>query len=182
MTEQNNDSQRIREDEFFRLFVAHQKQIYTFILVMVQNTSDADDIFQETMAVMWRKFDQYQPNTSFAAWGTQIAKYHVLSHRRKQGRQAQHQFSDDVFLLLLDSYQAKEEQVDERLNALQRCVGKLNERARLMIHMRYEKEIPVRTIAEHFSVTVQNVYQAMNRINAVLLRCIRRTISAGESS
>ena len=38
--------------EFVRLLLANQNRIYAFILTLVSNWSDADDVMQETAEVM----------------------------------------------------------------------------------------------------------------------------------
>ncbi len=58
-----------RGERFMRLLLANQQRIYGLILALVPNWNDADDIMQETSAVMWAKFDDYEAGTDFAAWG-----------------------------------------------------------------------------------------------------------------
>ncbi len=51
-------------NEFLRLIMANQKPIYALILGMIPNRDDAEDIFQETVLVMWSKFDSFERGTS----------------------------------------------------------------------------------------------------------------------
>jgi len=46
-----------------------QKGIYAFILFLLISPSDADDILQETLTVMWKKFDEFESGTSFCGLG-----------------------------------------------------------------------------------------------------------------
>ncbi len=41
-----------KTNEFLRLLMAHQRRIYAFILTMVPNHGDAEDLFQETVLLM----------------------------------------------------------------------------------------------------------------------------------
>jgi DNA-directed RNA polymerase specialized sigma24 family protein len=43
----------------------NDKSIYVYILSLVSNTNDADDIMQETAAVLWRKFSEFNPDMAF---------------------------------------------------------------------------------------------------------------------
>ncbi len=61
--------------EFLRLFVQHQQEIYAYILTLVPHIHDADDLFQEGTAVMWKKFDQFESGTNFAAWGVKVMRF-----------------------------------------------------------------------------------------------------------
>ena len=75
--------------------MSNQKRIYAFILGMVPNYQDAEDLFQETILVMWSKFDQFQRGTSFASWGATVAKYQILNARRRKTAQNL-QFNPDI--------------------------------------------------------------------------------------
>lgn len=54
------------EEEFTRLLVQNQKRIMGLILALVPNGPDADDILQETCAVLWRRFVEFEPGTNFS--------------------------------------------------------------------------------------------------------------------
>ena len=64
--------------------MANHKRIYAFILGMVANYQDAEDIFQQTILIMWSKFDRYERGTSFTSWGATVAKYEILNARMVQ--------------------------------------------------------------------------------------------------
>ena len=74
-------------DDFVELFVAHERRILSFVASLLPNLADAEDVLQEVSRVLWEKFDEFQPGTSFSAWAFQIAKLKVLEHRRRQSRQ-----------------------------------------------------------------------------------------------
>lgn len=59
----------LQDDRFLRLLLKSQSSIYAFILVLVHDQNDADDIMQETVTLMWRKFSTFEPGTNFTAWG-----------------------------------------------------------------------------------------------------------------
>ena len=50
------------------IWVQNQRRIYGLILALVPNGPDADDIPQETCAVLWQKFDEFDPGTNWADW------------------------------------------------------------------------------------------------------------------
>src|SRR5262245_63568369 len=75
-----------REERFLRLLLAHQRRIFAYVLALVPHWSDAEDIVQETCAVLWRKFDEFVPGTDFNAWALSIARYQVMNFRKKQRR------------------------------------------------------------------------------------------------
>lgn len=166
-------------NEFLRLLMANQKRIYAFILGMVPNHQDANDLFQETVLVMWAKFDSFTRGSSFSAWGTTIAKFQILSVRKRYSRRT-FQFNDAARELLQAESAQFVEQIDSRMHALRDCVAKLSERDYELIRMRYEDEVAIRAIADRMGRSVQSVYKKIARIHDALLRCIRRAISSEE--
>jgi DNA-directed RNA polymerase specialized sigma24 family protein len=52
----------------------------------VPHVHDADDLFQNGVTVMRRKFDPFEPGANFAAWGVLIMRYEILVYRRSLAR------------------------------------------------------------------------------------------------
>ena len=113
-----------KTNEFLRLLMANQKRIYAFILAMVPNHQDADDLFQETVLLMWSKFDSFTQGTSFVAWGCTIARYQILSVRKRHSVRSI-RFSEAAMELLYRESDPFLEQMDSRTQALRTCIGKL---------------------------------------------------------
>lgn len=166
--------------QFLSLLMASQRQISSYIGVLVPDFHDADDIFQQTIAVMWEKFSQYRPGTDFAAWGIRIAYYNILRYRREKGRFKVH-YSDSVFQSFCEVMEKKYTQTDEKLSALRHCLQKLSSPDRQLLHLRYGMNQAVQRIAEQYHQSAQSVYRALTRVHLILLRCIRRALSGEEA-
>ncbi len=163
---------------FLRLFVAHQKSIYAYILAMVHDYVDAEDILQETSVIMWEKFGNYQPDTDFIAWGITIARFQVLKYTKLRSR-SKVQFNNDVLKAIEDCTESQLAHIDRRMQALRHCRRKLNEQDRTLVEMKFDRGIPLKKIAENTGRSIHAIYKKMSRIQDVLLRCIDRTINAG---
>src|SRR5262249_54956902 len=46
---------------FLPLFLQNQRRLYAYILTLLPNRADADDVLQEASLVMWDKFDERAP-------------------------------------------------------------------------------------------------------------------------
>ena len=57
--------------EFLRLFSQHSRRIYQFILTLTMNHVDAEEVYQNTCVVLWRKCDKFDPDGYFYAWAAQ---------------------------------------------------------------------------------------------------------------
>src|SRR5437870_13081465 len=71
---------------FLRLFLQNERRLYAYILTLLPNRSDADDVLQEASMVMWDKFDDEHPPDNFAAWGCRISYFKVLDFCKKRQR------------------------------------------------------------------------------------------------
>lgn len=168
-----------RNDEFLCLFLANQRRIFTFILMMVPNRSDAEDLMQETTSWMWSHFDEYTPGTNFGAWGIQIARYKILKlNNQRQNHRLK--FSVDVLRLIDDQSEEVYEKTSPRMDALQRCLLNLNDRDRQMLYFRYEQGLTVKKLAQLADRPIQGIYKTMARIHRLLLQCVRRTLALEE--
>ena len=79
-------SDNSKTDEFVALYTNSQRQIYAYIRSQVLSPFDADDILQETSAILWRKFDEFRQGTDFVRWACRIARLEVLTYHRHHKR------------------------------------------------------------------------------------------------
>jgi RNA polymerase sigma-70 factor (ECF subfamily) len=180
MTRANGKDPRIdleREEGFLKLFLVHERRIFAFIMALVPVWSDAEDLLQETSVVMWRKLDDFEPGTDFAAWALSIARYQVLNFRKKQKRERV-LFNDATLEKLADQMAMLSQDIDARRDALENCLRRLNARDRELIQLRYQTGANTQGVAESIDRSIQAVYKALNRIHGQLLLCIRRTLAA----
>ena len=54
-----------RTREYLRLLGQHERRLLGFILSLVPNWADADDIAQEVKIRLWEQFDKYDPAKDF---------------------------------------------------------------------------------------------------------------------
>lgn len=167
-----------REEQFLQLFLAHERRIRGFILALVPNWSDADDLLQETSAVLWRQLDSFEPGTDFAAWALSVARYQVLNYRRRERTRAA-RFSDRTFEALLDLAARSSSSSDARRDALEGCLAKLGESERELIRLRYQSDATTQAVADQLGRPMKAVYKALNRIHDALLQCVRRSLGTG---
>jgi RNA polymerase sigma-70 factor (ECF subfamily) len=168
-----------KTNEFLRLLMAHQRRIYAFILTMVPNHGDAEDLFQETVLLMWSRFDSFTRGTSFAAWGITVAKYQILSLRKRHATRGA-LFSEAAAELLRNESDRFLEQTDVRMQALRQCIDKLGPQDYELIRLRYRDEVTIENIARQMGRSVQGIYKRVVRIHEALLRCVRRALSEEE--
>ena len=87
--------------EFLKRFLPAERRIFGYILTLVPDRADADDLLQETSLAMWEQFDPGDPPRDMLAWGCRIAYFQVQHHRRAWRRRMQ--FSDRLVRRLAES-------------------------------------------------------------------------------
>ena len=167
--------------QFIELYSREQKKIFLYILSMVHRQSDAEDILQQTASEMWRLFDDFEKGTNFAAWGIAIAKYRILSFRKKQSKNRLF-LSQKVYEKVAQELLNAENGSDNRKNALQGCLKKLKESDRKLLSMHYEDRLSYQKIAEQLDLSKSGIYKVMARIHTNLQRCINRTLLIWETN
>ncbi len=182
-----NDSGDSARDErvhrFMYLYTAHSRRIYGYILCFVPHWADAEDLLQEISAVMWSKFDQFEPNTNFMHWALKIARYVIANHQRKvQTRKRFIHLSPELLDSIAQTAQTSDLfQQDCRLDALQHCVKKLKERDGRIIQWRYEKGLSAQKIGKRLGRGGDAVYKSLSRIYQMLLICIERRLTTEDA-
>jgi len=168
-----------RTQTFVALLLKAEPQIYAYVRAQVFNRSDADDVFQETAAVLWEKFDDFTPGTNFTAWGYQIARNKILQHFRSQHRRGQ-SLSEAVIELLAAKSVALGTQLDDRRAALTECLKKLPVADRDVLERSYEPGVTIRDVAETVGRPYDTVKSILKRSRQALHACVQRTLAAEE--
>jgi RNA polymerase sigma-70 factor (ECF subfamily) len=163
---------------FLRLFLLNQRALYAYVLTLLPNRADADDVLQETSLVLWDKFDANQPPGDFLAWGRRIAYHKVLDFYKKAGR-AQARLSR-VFVERLSETaagQASELRLEERRAALAGCIEKLTPRDRDLLNRRYADGATTQTASQQLGRSVEAVYKALAKLRQSLFDCVQKTLA-----
>ena len=62
-----------RQQEYLRLFLAAERDVLRYVLSIVPNANDAEEIVQQTAVVLWEKFGDYDPSRPFTPWACRFA-------------------------------------------------------------------------------------------------------------
>ena len=167
-----------RNELFVELFSSNYSRIMSFIYTLAPNTSDAEDIMQETAKVVWEKFDEFEVGTNFVSWAVTIAKYQVLSYRTRYNAKVPLNSS----LIETLSQEAKDpiSGGHARLDALRKCIQLLTQKDRNLIRCRFEKQMTANILSKQIGVAMNTIYRNESRILSLLMNCVRKHIGMGE--
>lgn len=166
-------------DSFVAELTSAQTSVYGYILSILPDRSMAQDVLQEVNMTAWQKRADFMAGTSFFAWASKIAYFHVLSHRRKMSRDRL-VFDDDVLDYLAERQLEREEEVNRRAVALKACLQKLPAAQKQLVEQRYAPGGSVQDIAAKAGKSVGAISQTLYRIREGLMKCVEQTLATEE--
>ena len=165
-----------KTEQFVRLLVAHEQDLYAYTFSLLPNYSDATDVMQEAAVGMWQHFDQYDSGRPFFPWASRFAYFAVLTFRNKV-KHSRRFLSDQALEVLAEDYRQNQADLSPRLEALAVCLEKVPAPVRRLLEMRYEKGQTVQDIARRTGRSVHTLYKAFEKARHWLLDCINQTLA-----
>ena len=153
------------------LMTRHQRQIFSYIYVLVPNRPDAEDLLQETSLVICEKFNEFKEGTDFVAWACQIAYWRIRYSRQKFAR-SKVVFDQELVDVLAKTTSEMADELDQRHEALAQCLQRLHPRDRELLMRRYEPGGSVEEAARRSGRKLQTAYKALSRLRKMLSDCI----------
>ena len=176
-----NEPDRSNPDKnklFLRLFLQNQRRLYAYVLTLLPNRADADDVLQETSLAMWDRFDVGGPPTDFLAWARKVAYHKVLDFYKKAQR-TQARLSRVFVERLAESASTQSEtlQLDDRREALSACIERLTPRDRDLLMRRFADGATTQSTSQQVGRSVDAVYKALAKLREVLFQCVQKKLA-----
>jgi RNA polymerase sigma-70 factor, ECF subfamily len=176
MAEERNTD---RLDEFVRLLMEHDRGMMLFILSLVPNWDDAEEIRQETNVKLWQEFGSFRSGSDFGKWSRTIARYEALNFKNRKHRGWGRMSQKSVDLLTADV----EEIVDvskKRQSTVAECVDELSPFSRKLVRLYYTVGRKMREIAGELCCSPDAAYKALQRARIELRQCVDRKLGEGD--
>lgn len=171
------ESQSTKATRFTELLHGSRGRIFGYIYSLVHNQADTEDLFQETAAQLWKKFDEFDRQGDFGRWATQFAHYTVLNFIRVNSRRRTY-FSEELLEQIAKVHeQEATELYVSRTEALNQCFERLPKKDQQLVESCYAGGRTMKEVAVERRRTVNAIYQAMSRIRRLLLECIEKTLA-----
>lgn len=172
---------RLEQNDFLRILLKSERAILRYVMAIVPNASDAQEIFQETAVALWNHIEKYDPNRPFVPWACRFAANKAKEHLRKQG-QWKGFLDEDVATMLLERRAENSSDLDRRVEPLRDCVSELPPRNRMLIEKYYFEQTPLEGISREVGRSNDALYKSLQRIRSVLMECVNGKLVSGEAS
>ncbi|WP_237564849.1 sigma-70 family RNA polymerase sigma factor [Blastopirellula marina] len=169
------DVDQQKHQRFAELFVRNEAAVYRYIVSLIPNRADADEVFQQTNLTLWTIWDRYDPDREFLPWAFGIARNESRNFIRP--RRSRHcELTDDVIAELTERRLREQEHLVEQQEALNDCLEKLPSRQRDLIHLCYGSEASMKVVAKQRGQSPDALYKALQRIRDLLHDCVQRNL------
>jgi len=170
------DDPKTNED-FIRLLLAHEARLYAFIISLLRDPVQAEDILQETGLVLFRRFNEFRPGTNFYAWACRIALYKVLDYRKRTARSPLVMWDPELMETIAEEQINRADELERRAHALELCLQKLRAEDRDLVERCYQTRVFVKDVARTLQCPADTIYKRLRRIRGLLHACITRRLS-----
>lgn len=169
-----------RQEEFVRLLNGAHALLLRYVMSLVANRHDAEDVMQRASVVMWKRFGTFESGTDFIAWATTVAFYEVRNFQRVMGR-SRLEFDDELMQTLAAERAQHVRRWSPRMEALEVCVEKLEPAQRALVEAIYTQGVEVGEAARQQGRAPQTIYNQLNSIRRALAECVQRRMAGAAS-
>lgn len=167
------------EDAFCELYAAYKERLLYFAMRFLKSKEYAEDIFQDTFAVIWQGRRFIDPDSSFSAYVHTIVRNRILNQLRSL--EQQERLREYILSQAVDySNDTKQEIL---FNDLQRLLSQalqlLTPRQREIFEMSRERQLSHKEIAEQLGISVYTVQESISNSLKTLRDYLRKNAVTG---
>ena len=149
----------------------YSNELYNFILRMVNNTNDAQDILQDTYVRVWEKSHQFKGNSSIKTWIYRIAINLSYSHLKRRQRWST-AVLEEVKTLLSGSDPQRDTEERFASELLEKSLKTLTPRQRAVVIARIYEDLPFAEVSKSLGCSVNaakvHFHEGKKRIEAFM--------------
>ena len=178
------DDSEAKRDRVLKQALDCRVELVAYARAVLGDYAAAEDVVQEAMLVVVKKFDQFEEGTSMLAWCRAIVRLEVL--RMKQQRHKQRSLTerllDDAIDAAFDEFQTAQRSDDAEPwhEALTRCLGRVPNRGRSVLQARFVDELSYQQIAERVGMTLEAVRKALFRLKKQVRSCVETSLGGAQ--
>jgi len=156
---------------FEMLVNRYQASIRAFAALRMSVRCEAEDLAQETFVIAWKKLAAFDPETSLGPWLRRITHHLVRNHRRKFRAEGVGGYQE-LELLWRGVENSHPAGPEERLAALQECMGRMDGPSLELLSDRYLEGLSVHELVEKTGKGYSALTTQLYRLREILAGCV----------
>jgi RNA polymerase sigma-70 factor (ECF subfamily) len=170
-----------KQDQFVEQFVRSQGRVYAYIVTLLPNRVDAEEVFQQTSLALWKKWQEFDPTRDFVRWACGMAHLEVCNFLRKHAASSRVDLSEDVLLEVAQVRLELHDVLEARRQALIDCLGRLKHSSRELLERCYAGKDSIKQIAADLGLRPNALYMTLKRLRRTLFDCINLRVATEKS-
>jgi len=153
------------------LFARHHVRVYRFVLRLVGDPSNAEDLISEVFLDVWRQAGRFEGRSQVSTWLLSIARFKALSALRKR---PDAELDEETAGAIEDTADTPEVAIQkkDKSQALRECLKSLSPEHREVIDLVYYHEKSIEEVAEVVGIPENTVktrmFYARKRLSELL--------------
>ena len=173
-----------KRDRVVKAALECRTELMAYARSLLGNYAAADDVLQETLLVVFKKFDQFQEGTSMLAWCRSIVRIEVLraKQRHQRERTLAERLLDDAIDAAFDEFQTarRHDNAASWRDALRGCLERVSQRGQSVLRARFADELSYQQIGERLGMTIEAVRKALFRHKKNVRTCVETSLRAAQ--
>ncbi len=169
------------DSEIIALLTEHQLSLRLYVRSLMPGDASAHDVTQQANLTLWKKRGDFELGTNFKAWAFSVARFEVLNYRKQRARDSRLVFSEELEKTFADELARRQDDSDQRQQALQHCISKLSDEHRQLIFHRYASSDKIVDYATRVGRSAGGLKVTLHRLRNLLLDCIRQQLAILEA-
>lgn len=161
--------------QFVENVVRHQHDLVRFLRALGLRGTDIDEVQQQTMMLVWEKWDEFDRSRTFLPWLLKFAHLEVLKLRQKRAADRL-VFSDELLGAIAADAQQNVRLFESQLEPLRNCLKRLDPSEYELVFAKYAQGLSAAELADRARTTAKAIYRRLDRIRLLLTDCVRRQL------
>lgn len=164
-------------EEFAEIIRRYQADVWRAAAAMLASAEETEEVVQQVFVRVFFRLEQYRAGEDFGVWIRSIARNCVRDRLRAASRESRRLLAYRERLLAEEDDAAAMVEEKRRYDALQKCLQKLPERQREILHLHYHQDLKFAEVAERLGGSAEAVRRMASRVRMALRECIQRRLA-----
>jgi RNA polymerase sigma factor (sigma-70 family) len=156
---------------FLSALKENQNKLYRICSIYSDSNEDSKDLFQEVLVNIWKSMSSFKGNSSIGTWMFRIALNVCLRFKSKYTKNQNRFIRLDSMTISNIGSELEDENNDEKLIALRKCIKKLNDGDKAIVAL-YLEGLAYREISDILGLSENHIAVKIKRIKSKLFNCI----------